>query len=112
MPNLNNTHKFFPLLLLAASSANASLIGVEQATEMMMDLQGSDGAFLGRAFGGDAGSPINFNSSMNAGGTSFQYSTAAGSMYKGSALAISGGNRHPAFPADSTGIFRLTKRTA
>src|SRR6516164_6567330 len=60
----------------------------DQVVEVMMENQGADAAYIGRMFGGDGSSLIQFQSMTDPTTGTFGYSTLPGSMYLGQSLSI------------------------
>ncbi len=82
---------FVTLASLVASMPHQSLgatISGDEIIEAMMENQGADAAYLGRQYGGDASSLIQFQSSIDPVAGTFTYSTAPGATYQGLGLSM------------------------
>ncbi len=62
----------------------------DQVVEVMMENQGADAAYIGRVFGGDASSPIQFQSITDPTAGTFEYFSVPGSTYEGQSVSILG----------------------
>jgi len=78
------------------TAATATLVcaqlpsNVEVATELMIENQTSNAAFIGAMFGADPSSALNFTSNVDPSGNSFSYTLTPGSTYLGQNATLSG----------------------
>jgi hypothetical protein len=91
---MKSKHFTFQVVTLAAVLAAtphhcfASMLLGDQVIEVMKENQGADAAYIGRQFGGDASSPIQFQSIVDSVSGTFEYFTMPGSNYLGQSLSI------------------------
>jgi hypothetical protein len=68
----------------------------DQVVEVMIENQEADAAYLGRIYGGDSSSLIQFQSMTDPTAGTFEYSTLPGSTYLGQSLSIVGAGMYDA----------------
>lgn len=71
-----------------SAACRAGLEPFDEIVEVMMEAQGDEAAFLGRHFGPDPNSPLEFTSSVDVAGRAFSFSLTPGSTYRGQALSL------------------------